>query len=75
MMAKAKNPTITVEVDPDSLGVLARHHYLTANDQEYRNRHLTPPGGNAPGEGGKAEDPVPDRSGLTSAALVAAASE
>lgn len=66
--------TITVEVDPDNLGVLAKHHYRMANDQDYRDNALTPPGGKAPGEGDKPADPVPDeRNGLTAAALVAAA--
>lgn len=66
--------TITVEVDVDDLGVLARHHYRMANDQEYRDRALTPPGGKAPGEGGKPASPTPDGNGLTASALVGAAS-
>lgn len=51
---------ITIEVDPDNLGVLSRHDLLMQTDQEYRDEALTPPGGKAPGEGGKAEDPIPD---------------
>ena len=70
----AKDNTITVEVDPDNLGVASRHHYLMANDQDYRDRALTPPGGVAPGEGEKPEDPTPEGNGLTAASLVAAAS-
>lgn len=73
-MAKDKTETITVEVNPDNLGVLARHHFRMANDQEYRDRALTPPGGKAPGEDGKPESPTPDGNGLTAAALVGAAS-
>lgn len=73
-MAKTKTTKVTVEVDPDELGVLAAHHFRMANDQDYRDRALTPPGGLAPGEGGKVEDPTPDDSGLTASALVAAAS-
>jgi len=66
---------VTVEVDVEDLGVVSRHHYLMANDQEYRDEALTPPGGKAPGEGDKPESPVPDdRSGLTAGALVGAAS-
>lgn len=69
-MAKDK---ITVQVDPDGLGVTSRHHYRMANDQDYRDRALTPPGGKAPGEGDKPAAPTPDGSGLTAAAVVAAA--
>ena len=72
-MAKDKTEKITVEVNPDDLGVVSRHHFLMANDQEYRDRALTPPGGKAPGEGDKPESPTPDSSGLTAAALVGAA--
>jgi hypothetical protein len=73
-MAKKVNTTkVTVEVDPDNLGVTARHHFLMANDQDYRDRALTPPGGKAPGEDGKPENPTPEGSGLTAAALVASA--
>jgi hypothetical protein len=64
---------ITVEVDVDDLGVLAKHHYRMANDQEYRDNALTPPGGKAPGEGSKPASPTPDHNGLTASALVAAA--
>lgn len=73
-MAKSKNEKVTVEVDPDDLGVLSRHQFRMANDQDYRDRALTPPGGKAPGEDEKPSSPTPDRSGLTAAALVAAAS-
>lgn len=64
---------VTVEVDPDELGVVSRHHFRMANDQEYRDRALTPPGGKAPGEDGKPESPTPDSDGLTAGALVGAA--
>lgn len=64
---------ITVEVDAYNLGVVSRHHYRMANDQEYRDAALTPPGGNAPGEAGKDPAPTPDHSGLSASALVAAA--
>lgn len=70
-MAKDK---ITVEVDVDDLGVLAKHHYRMANDQDYRDNALTPPGGKAPGEGDKPASPAPDGHGLSASALVAAAS-
>lgn len=75
-MAKNKSKSVSVEVsvDPDELGVLSRHKVLMANDQEYRDRALTPPGGKAPGEDGKPESPVPDSSGIPAGALVAAAS-
>lgn len=72
-MAKSKSEKITVEVNPDDLGVVSRHHFLMANDQDYRDRALTPPGGLAPGEGDKDKDPTPDASGITAGALVAAA--
>ena len=65
---------VTVEVDVEDLGVVSRHHYLMANDQEYRDEALTPPGGKAPGEGDKPESPTPDHNGLTAGALVGAAS-
>lgn len=66
---------VTVEVDVNDLGVVSRHHFLMANDQDYRDRALTPPGGKAPGEDGKPADPVPDdRSGITAGALVGASS-
>ena len=71
----AKPDKITVEVNPDELGVLAKHDYLMANDQKYRDEALTPPGGYAPGEHGKEPSPTPDdQHGLSAAALVAAAS-
>lgn len=63
-MAKDK---ITVEVDPDQLGVVSRHHYLMANDKDYRKAALTPPGGPEP------DVELPDHNGLSAAALVAAA--
>lgn len=72
-MAKKK---FSVEVDPDQLGVASRHHFLMANDQDYRDAALTPPGGKAPGEGGK--DPMPTSevdAGLNPASLVAAGVE
>jgi hypothetical protein len=69
----AKDNTITIEIDPDKLGVCARHEFLVATDQEYRNAALTPQGGLAPGEGGKPEDPVPGTDALNSAAFAAAA--
>lgn len=52
----AKNHKITLEVDPDNLGVATRHHVRMATDQDYRNRTLTPQGGVAPGEGDKDKD-------------------
>jgi hypothetical protein len=58
----------TVEVDPDKLGVLQRHDFLMATDEDYRKEALTPPGGYAPGEKGKPED---QPSGDASAAVVA----
>lgn len=71
----AKNTEkVTVEIDPDDLGVASRHHFLMANDQEYRDLALTPPGGNAPGEAGKDEQPTPDSHGVTAGALAAASS-
>ncbi|MEJ7787692.1 MAG: hypothetical protein WKF96_23060 [Solirubrobacteraceae bacterium] len=71
----AKTEKITVEVDPSQLGVASQHHYRMANDQEYRDRALTPPSGKAPGEGDKPADPVPeDRNGLNPNVLVSAAS-
>lgn len=45
--------SLTITVDVDSLGVVARHHAKMATDQSYRNAALTPPGGKAPGSGGK----------------------
>lgn len=57
-MAKAKGKT--AEADVDSMGVATRHHYLMANDEEYRKRALTPPGGLAPGEGDKDDDKASD---------------
>jgi len=65
--------TISVDVDPDDLGVLSRHDYKMANDQDYRDEALTPPGGKAPGEDGKDEAPLPDHDGVSANALVAAA--
>lgn len=62
-MAKTKH---TIEVDPDKLGVASRHHFLMANDQEYRAAALTPPGGKTP------DVELPDHSGLNPASLVAA---
>ena len=47
----------TVEIDVDNLGVLQRHDFLMATDEDYRKEALTPPGGKAPGEAGKPEDP------------------
>lgn len=56
----AKNDdTITLTVDRSKLGVLTEHRVRMATDQEYRDRALTPPGGKAPGEGGKEPDKVP----------------
>lgn len=72
-MAKSKTEKVTVEVDPEDLGVVSRHHFLMANDEDYRTRALTPPGGLAPGEGDKSAVELPDGNGLTSASLVAAA--
>lgn len=72
-MAKDTKQKVTVEVDPNELGVLTRHHFLMANDQDYRNEALTPPGGKAPGEDGKPEAPLPDGDGLTPAVIAAAA--
>lgn len=57
---------ITVEVDVNDLGVVARHHYLMANDEEYRASALTPPGGDKP------DVELPEGNGLTAAALVGA---
>lgn len=54
----AKNEKITLEVDPDNLGVLTKHRVRMETDQDYRDRALTPPGGLAPGDGGKDEDKV-----------------
>jgi hypothetical protein len=45
--------SLTVTVDVDKLGVVSKHQAKMATDQTYRNRALTPPGGNAPGSGGK----------------------
>lgn len=70
----ADSTKVTVEVDVDDLGVASRHHFRMANDQDYRDRALTPPGGLAPGEGDKDKDPTPDGNGLNAASLVAAAS-
>jgi hypothetical protein len=70
-MAKDKHK-FTVEVDVDDLGVASKHEFLMANDQDYRDAALTPPGGKAPGEGGKEPDPIPEGSGLNAASLVAA---
>lgn len=56
-MAKNSN-SISVEINPDDLGVASRHHFLMATDQDYRDRALTPPGGKAPGEGDKPADKV-----------------
>lgn len=61
------NHKISVEIDPDDLGVLSRHHYLMANDKKYRERALTAPGGEAP------DVELPDHDGLSASALVAAA--
>ena len=69
----AKTEKVTVEVDPSELGVLSRHAYRMANDQDYRDAALTPPGGLKPGEGGKPASPTPDRSGINPAVLAAAA--
>jgi hypothetical protein len=54
----AKKDTLTLEVNPDDLGVLSKHRVLMQTDQEYRDRALTPPGGYAPGEAGKDKDEV-----------------
>jgi hypothetical protein len=54
-MAKNDN-TVTLTVDTDNLGVLTKHRVRMQTDQDYRDRALTPPGGNAPGEGGKTPD-------------------
>ena len=70
-MAKDKHK-FTVEVDADDLGVCTKHDFLMANDQDYRHAALTPPGGHAPGTGGKEPEPCPDGSGLSAASLVAA---
>jgi hypothetical protein len=66
-MAKGKQAS----VDVDKLGVCARHEYLMATDQEYRDRALTPPGGLAPGEGGKEPDPIPGEDAVPAAILAA----
>lgn len=65
--------SVTVEVDPADLGVTSRHHHRMANDEEYRNRALTPPGGFGPGEEGKAESPLPEGHGLPANVLADAA--
>lgn len=60
---------VTLEVDPDKLGVASRHHFRMANDKSYRERALTAPGGEAP------DVELPEHDGLTAAALVGAAAE
>lgn len=73
-MAKKDNThKVTVEIDTDDLGVASRHHFLMANDQDYRDRALTPPGGKAPGEDDKPANPTPDHDGITASTLVGAA--
>jgi hypothetical protein len=68
-MAKSKDTEkITVEVNVNDLGVLSRHHFRMANDEHYRARALTPPGGIEP------DVELPDHNGLSAAALVGAAS-
>jgi len=62
-MAKSKH---TIEVDPDTLGVASRHHFLMANDEDYRAAALTPPGGKTP------QVELPDGPGLSAGALAAA---
>jgi hypothetical protein len=62
-MAKHKH---TIEVDTDKLGVASRHHFLMANDEEYRASALTPPGGKTP------DVELPDDAGLSNGALAAA---
>lgn len=49
---------LTLEVDQENLGVATRHHVRMQTDQDYRDRALTPPGGNAPGEADKPSDEV-----------------
>lgn len=56
----------TIEVDPDTLGVASRHHFLMANDEDYRAAALTPPGGKTP------DVELPDGPGLSAGALAAA---
>jgi hypothetical protein len=70
-MAKDKHK-FTVEIDVDDLGVASKHEFLMANDQDYRDAALTPPGGKAPGEAGREPSPCPDTSGINAASLVAA---
>lgn len=65
--SKSNTESITVDVNVDDLGVLARHHFRMANDEEYRRRALTPPGGQEP------DVELPEGNGLTASALVAAA--
>ena len=52
----ASDDTLTIKVQKDDLGVLTRHRVRMATEQDYRDRALTPPGGNAPGEGDKPKD-------------------
>lgn len=73
MAKKDDSIKISAEVDVNDLGVLGRHHARMANDQDYRDRALTPPGGKAPGEDGKPESPLPEGHGVPDATLVAAA--
>jgi hypothetical protein len=56
--------TVTIEVNPDDLGVSTRHHFLMATDENYRKESLTPPGGYAPGEKGKPADPPSGEPGI-----------
>jgi hypothetical protein len=67
-MAKKDTEKITVEIDVTELGVLSRHRYRMANDKEYRERALTPPGGEAP------DVTLPEGNGLSAGVLAAAAS-
>ncbi len=62
-MAKSKH---TIEVDVDDLGVASRHHFLMANDEDYRAAAHTPPGGKTPSV------TLPDGPGLSAGALAAA---
>lgn len=73
-MADKKGKTkVAVEIDEDNLGVATRHRFKMANDPEYRDRALTPPGGKAPGEDGKADAPLPEGHGLPANVLAGAA--
>jgi hypothetical protein len=70
---KKGTTTVEVEVDESKLGLSTRHRHKMATDQKYRDRALTPPGGKAPGEDGKADAPLPDGHGLPANVLADAA--